>query len=194
MGVLRGHVLLAVGAVLVAGLALYLFVQVRATPTAVASVTKSADVRRDPDPAEPAADTDAKWTAKNDKPAAKRSPLERPSPFKAVNDAKSDPEVPPPSIDDGRKADPKADAILDEVNRAYDHGEYDEAKTQALKQLGGELEPAEKTRMLRVVVSSSCILGDGADAQKYYAQLPQRDKNQMKVRCERYGVSFTDAP
>ncbi len=59
----------------------------------------------------------------------------------------------------------------------------------ALKVLAKE--PAN-VRMLRIVVSSSCIEGSAADAQKHYLSLPVSDREQMKVRCERYGVTFND--
>ena len=64
----------------------------------------------------------------------------------------------------------------------------DEARNLALKLL--ERQPGT-TRMLRVVVSSSCILGDGETAQKYWTQLPEFDRGQMTTRCERFGVTFT---
>jgi hypothetical protein len=83
---------------------------------------------------------------------------------------------------------PDLDAAMLEANKLYDRHNYDEARNLALKLL--ERQPGT-TRMLRVVVSSSCILGDGETAQKYWTQLPEFDRGQMTTRCERFGVTFT---
>jgi hypothetical protein len=83
---------------------------------------------------------------------------------------------------------PDFDSAMLEANKLYDRHNYEEARTLALKLL--EREPGT-VRMLRVVVSSSCILGDGDTAQKYWTQLPEFDRTQMTARCERFGVTFT---
>jgi hypothetical protein len=83
---------------------------------------------------------------------------------------------------------PDYDAAMLEANKLYDRHNYEEARTLALKLL--EREPGT-VRMLRVVVSSSCILGDGETAQKYWTSLPDFDRAQMATRCERFGVTFT---
>jgi hypothetical protein len=44
--------------------------------------------------------------------------------------------------------------------------------------------------MLRIMVSASCIDGDGATALASFAKLPAPDQAQMRVRCARYGVAF----
>ena len=49
-------------------------------------------------------------------------------------------------------------------------------------------------RMLRIMVSASCIDGDAQAAQAHYARLPAPDQAQMRTRCARYGVSFPDKP
>lgn len=83
---------------------------------------------------------------------------------------------------------PDFDAAMLEANKLYDRHNYEEARNLALKLL--ERQPGT-VRMLRVVVSSSCILGDGETAQKYWTQLPDFDRGQMTTRCERFGVTFT---
>lgn len=83
---------------------------------------------------------------------------------------------------------PDFDSAMLEANKLYDKHNYDEARNLAIKLL--ERQPGT-VRMLRVVVSSSCILGDGETAQKYWAQLPDFDRGQMTTRCERFGVTFT---
>ena len=84
---------------------------------------------------------------------------------------------------------PKLDAIMGEANRAYDQGDFEEAKQIAQKVL--DRSPGN-VRMLRIVVSSECIAGDSAEAQKYFAQLPVADRAQMRTRCDRYGVTLKD--
>lgn len=82
---------------------------------------------------------------------------------------------------------PDFDAAMLEANKLYDRHNYEEARTLALKLL--ERQPGT-VRMLRVVVSSSCILGDGETAQRFWGQLPEFDRGQMTTRCERFGVTF----
>lgn len=83
---------------------------------------------------------------------------------------------------------PDFDAAMLEANKLYDRHNYEDARQLALKLL--ERQPGT-VRMMRVVVSSSCILGDGETAQKYWTQLPDFDRSQMTTRCERFGVTFT---
>lgn len=83
---------------------------------------------------------------------------------------------------------PDFDAAMLQANKLYDRHSYDEARQLALKLL--DRQPGT-VRMLRVVVSSSCILGDAEMAQKYWLQLPGFDRGQMATRCERFGVTFT---
>ena len=84
---------------------------------------------------------------------------------------------------------PKMDAIMGEANRAYDAGDFEEAKQIAQKVLRSS---PGNVRMLRIIVSSECIAGDSAEAQKYFTQLPVEDRAQMRTRCDRYGVTLKD--
>ncbi len=84
---------------------------------------------------------------------------------------------------------PKLDAIMGEANRAYDQGDFDEAKQIAVKVL--DRAPGN-VRMMRIIVSAECIAGDAAEAQKYFAKLPVEDRAQMRTRCDRYGVTLKD--
>lgn len=103
----------------------------------------------------------------------------------------TDPPVPGVEIEPGAatvmKANPKLDAVMSEANKAYDRGDFDDAKAIALKVLA---KTPNNVRMLRILVSSDCILGDNAEAQKHYQLLPPGDRAQMRTRCERYGVTF----
>jgi hypothetical protein len=92
-------------------------------------------------------------------------------------------------VTSGSAANPKLDAIMDQANKAYDRGEYEDAKAIA----GKVLAKLPKTvRMLRIMVSSACFEGDSALAQEWYAQLPKPDRLQMKQRCDRNGVTLTE--
>lgn len=84
-----------------------------------------------------------------------------------------------------------ADAMSarEEANRLYDRQDYEGAIATAekvLSQAPGDI------RMLRVVVSSSCQMGDADKAKKYWTQLPEHDKNQMSRRCQRFGITFAE--
>jgi hypothetical protein len=76
---------------------------------------------------------------------------------------------------------------MTEANKAYDSAYYDEARAIASRVLARY---PTNVRMLRVMVSASCIDGDGAVAQTYYSKLPASDQEQMKVRCARYGIAL----
>jgi hypothetical protein len=76
---------------------------------------------------------------------------------------------------------------MDAANKLYDKAEYEGAMEAALEIL--ETNP-KIVRMLRIVVSASCIMGEEERAKKYYEDLPPRDQRQMARRCKRYGVEF----
>jgi hypothetical protein len=78
---------------------------------------------------------------------------------------------------------------MDEVNRLYDRSDYDGAQQGALRVL--ERMPGN-VRMLRVVVSSACMMGEPDKAQKYWLELPAHDRAQMTTRCARFGVAFKE--
>jgi hypothetical protein len=84
----------------------------------------------------------------------------------------------------------KREADMIEANKAYDRGDTDEAREIAKRIV--DAEPGN-IRMLRILVSTSCLDGDAAAAKQYYATLPKGDQAQMQTRCARYGVNFTDA-
>jgi hypothetical protein len=94
-----------------------------------------------------------------------------------------------PIAEELAKPNPKLDSVMAEANKAYDHGDFDEAKGIALKVLAKD---PNNVRMLRIAVSAACIDGDSTEAQKHFASLPGPDREAMKIRCGRYGVNFTD--
>jgi len=77
--------------------------------------------------------------------------------------------------------------VIGEAIRLYDGGEYESARTQAIQAL--EQDPANQ-RMLRIVTSTSCILGDVDQARAHYERLTLVGQRQMARRCSRYGVEL----
>jgi hypothetical protein len=184
------YVLLISGAVLVLGVSLYLFFEVRARPAQAHGAERAAAHGADEpakavgeDGARPSAVTPARTPPASGEAAG-------PRPGAGAGSVVRE----PPRGPDGAPQDPapyKIDAAMAEANKAYDRGELDEAKTLAqrvLKSWPGNV------RMLRIVVSASCISGDAAEAQAAYAQLPNPDREQMRTRCARYGFTFTEPP
>ncbi|MBP9085951.1 MAG: hypothetical protein KBG15_07515 [Kofleriaceae bacterium] len=101
-----------------------------------------------------------------------------------------------PSIDVLRLGDndPRltASAAFDEANRAYDRGDFENARAMANKLL---TKNPGNVRLMRIVVSSGCMTGDTSEqVAATYRQLPPNDREQMRVRCERYNVHFNDSP
>jgi hypothetical protein len=186
---------LPIGAVLVLGLGVYLFVEVRAQPA-------PPNITRKPQP-EAMAENEALATPAPPAPAPPvtvtpqaggprrvfRDPsmtaiAVAPAPSAprevAIGSAASD-------TDAALLVGPKLDAVMDEANKAYDRGDFEDAKQVAARVLA---KFPGNVRMLRVMVSASCIDGDAAVAQAHYPKLPPGDQEQMKVRCARYGVAF----
>ena len=77
--------------------------------------------------------------------------------------------------------------VIGEAIRLYDSGEYESARSQAIQAL--EQDPANQ-RMLRIVTSTSCILGDVDQARAHYERLTPVGQRQMARRCSRYGVEL----
>ncbi|MBC7978295.1 MAG: hypothetical protein H7138_25195 [Myxococcales bacterium] len=101
----------------------------------------------------------------------------------------ADPSVEAPATPSSPPAGPKLETAMAEANKAYDRGDFDEAKSLAGRLLLGD---PTNVRMLRIMVSASCLDGDTTVAQAHYAKLPPPDQEQMKVRCARYGITFPD--
>lgn len=175
------HAVLTVAGLAVLGLGIYLFVEVRAAP-ATAEVISHAPASPPHVERAPADEPDehAAPPSRSPRREARIAPPARELPTAGAP-------VPPPKID--HTVDIDKVATMDEANKAYDHGDLDEAQAIALKVLNTD---PNNIRMLRIMVSSSCILGDSALAQQHYLSLPPADRAQMRTRCERYGVSFNE--
>jgi hypothetical protein len=180
---------MAAGAVLVLGVSVYLFFAVRAP--AAPGVGPAIAARGAGEPPKEPERSDPAETARPSRVPPMRTPPaggEPPGPRAPGSAVVRE----PPRGPDGTPEDPapyKLDAVMAEANKAYDRGDLDEARSIARKVLATS---PRNVRMLRIVVSTSCIMGDNAEAQEAFLQLPQFDREQMKTRCARHGVSFTE--
>jgi hypothetical protein len=179
------HIVLAAGAVLVLGMTIYLVREVGRAPAEAQIVRAPAAARQAPSPGSgPRAAAPPRAVVPE---PARRSPeddraeVTQPTPAPVIQD-----DVLPATI---TKPDAKLDAIMGEANKAYDRGDFDEAKAIAQRVLA---KAPSNVRMLRILVSSDCITGDNAEAQKNFLLLPIGDRAQMRTRCERYGVTFPE--
>jgi hypothetical protein len=179
---------------LVLGVGVYLFVEVRAQPAVQIDRTS-----RPSHPAPIAQQTAAVAPMSvQDEPRPASGPA-RPAASRSAAPGIASASVPAPTVtgsaaaagQDDLEAGPALDAVMGEANKAYDRGELEDAKTIAGRVLARY---PTNIRMLRVMVSASCIDGDTQVAMMHYAQLPAIDQEQMRVRCARYGVSFPDRP
>jgi hypothetical protein len=192
------HAALSIGAALVLGLGVYLFVEVRAQPSPGAGPARAA----------PGVERAAPPVPANPPAAARVEPQTRAVAAPPVAPPLAAPAAPPPGSSpapslagsDGPLAaldapgpieGPRLEAVMAEANKAYDHGEYDDAKSIASRLLARQ---PGNVRMLRIMVSASCLDGDAPAAQASYARLPPADQAQMRIRCARYGVAFADKP
>ena len=177
--------MLPIAAVLVLGLGVYLFVEVRAEPAPPEPVMGRASRASAPPVRTPQAPP-------ADEPAA--APRVQPPQQAAPRAPAAAPTTPTPTLvvtDEPPPVGAKLDAAMAEANRAYDRGDFDEAKAAAGRLLASD---PNNVRMLRIMVSASCLDGDAAVAQTHYARLPPGDQEQMKQRCARYGITFPDKP
>ncbi|MCB9561744.1 MAG: hypothetical protein H6709_16625 [Kofleriaceae bacterium] len=186
----------AVAGTLTLGALILLMLDVRAAPAAP-NQAKIADARarhkRTAVAPTPPADP---WSTARREADTSPPPVTRPRP--AVEPTVT-PRAPAPSLPRATTAvtgtnldaDPRLDMATakDEANRLYDRQDFEGAMNLAMKVLANE--PGD-IRMLRVMVSAGCQMGDADKAKQFWVQLPEHDKNQMARRCQRFGVTFTD--
>jgi hypothetical protein len=179
------HIALVVCSVVVLAAGVYLFMEVNSTPA-------TADVSHDKVRPAPPADDERPGKEPDTvaaRPVSSVPRREMPAPTPPTTSTEPAPALTDNVVDELAKPNPKLDAVMSEANKAYDRGEFDEAKSIALKVLAKD---PTSVRMMRIVVSSACIDGDSVEAQKHYLNLPAPDREQMKVRCGRYGISFNE--
>lgn len=173
------RVVLPLAAVIVLGLGVYLFIAVRAQPVEPAVIAaRPAATRAEPPPA--ADDAPGPAAVREATPPREAAPPREATPPPAAPTASA---APAPS----ELPDAKLDAVMAEANKAYDRGDYDDAKIIAGRVLRDQ---PSNVRMLRIMVSASCQDGDVAVAQAHYVKLPPGDQAQMRTRCARFGVQL----
>jgi hypothetical protein len=179
--------MLPIAAVLVLGMGVYLFVEVRAEPAPPEPVMGRASRPSAPPARAPQA------TPVDEPVPAPRTPTPTAAPSPAPQQAVPRGPAAPTLVvsDEPPPVGAKLDAAMAEANRAYDRGDFDEAKAAASRLLASD---PNNVRMLRVMVSASCVDGDTTVAQTHYARLPPGDQEQMKTRCARYGITFPEKP
>jgi hypothetical protein len=125
---------------------------------------------------------------RDDEPAEPERPAD-PSPAPTLSPTFVDRSAPRPQVTiAGRDQKKSVEVRMDKVNGAYDRGNYLDAHEAALEVL--EDQP-RNVRMLRVAVSTSCILGEVDRASELYERLPPGDQADMAKRCgEQYGIQL----
>ena len=166
----------------------YLFIQVRATPAEAQAVAT-----RTPSSRPPAASTDSPPTVAvaADKKQVVASAEPTPPVPGSTRTLWDGPKIERTAEGDDTKVNLKVDSMMELANKAYDSQDFDQAIAIAGKVLTKE---PNNVRMLRIMVSANCIQGDNALAQQHYEKLPKFDREQMKSRCDRYGVVFKEPP
>jgi hypothetical protein len=177
---------LSAAAIAVAGMAVYLFVQVKASPaqaqeatTTTARPSHAPERSVTPPPVAPTPTPAPTRVTATPAPTPVAQAGRPPAPEVAVVDEPS------------QRPNLKLDSMMELANKAYDSQDFDQATAIAGKVLSKD---PTNVRMLRIMVSSNCIAGDSVVAQQHYERLPKFDREQMKARCDRYGVSFKDPP
>jgi hypothetical protein len=91
------------------------------------------------------------------------------------------------SAGDGPAEDPDQRDRAAQASRFYDRGDYESAQKTALEVLAQQ---PNNIRMLRIVVSTACALGDPDLARSYNAKLPGSHQRSMQTRCTKFGVTL----
>jgi len=177
------HAVLTAAGVAVLCLGIYLFLEVRASPATAEVPAKRATATRTEESTPTSSDEGEA------RPAPRREARIPQRNVAASGTADTPPPQAPADSTDARLVNLDKDGTMAEANKAYDRGDFDEAQVIAEKVLKDD---PKNVRMLRILVSSACIQGDSVAAQKHYLQLPTIDREQMRTRCGRYGVSFNE--
>lgn len=178
---------LIAAAVAVMAMGVYLFIQVKASPAEAQSTATTPPAPTRPAPVEPAPPpAPQQVTATQPKPVP---PSNSPPPVR-VGNATVEPAAMAAPAEEGQRANPRFDSMMELANKAYDTQDFDQAIAIAGKVLAKD---PSNVRMLRIMVSANCIGGDAGVAQQYYEKLPKGiDREQMKTRCDRYQVTLKD--
>jgi hypothetical protein len=185
--VLARVVVIALGAVLLL-LTVALFVQVGAGPRQHAGDLGSASAAA---PTAPSSSEGAGPSAVADSSGSAPAPADSapiPPAARAIG-GRFDPTSNDPYLNSPAAAAMAASLQFDEANKLYDRRDYEEARTLALHLLR---QHDTSVRMRRIVVATSCIMGDQDLAQQHYLFLPAKDRGDMRERCTPYGLTFRE--
>jgi hypothetical protein len=117
-------------------------------------------------------------------PVPAPSSLERPS----LRGVAERPALRPMAVAPGASEPGGSRERLNRANKLYDHADYEGARDAALEILADQ---PQNVRMLRIVISTSCIMGDEQAAQAHFDRLEHaRDRRHMRTRCSRFGVEL----
>jgi hypothetical protein len=181
---------LAAAAVLILGGGLYLFLQVTSDPATAASTVATRDDRPDPRVEPPPQEPGKGPMFRPPRTGSATIEPVQPKIDRTGSTASTGTSGQAPALETGDEVpspDVDLDAAMDEANKLYNDSDYEGATRQALRVLG---KSPGNVRMLRVVVSSGCMMGDVDQATKYYDQLPPSDQSDMARRCERFEIHF----
>jgi hypothetical protein len=178
---------LIAGGIAILAIAVYLFIEVRATPAQAGPDQVVASRTPQPTPAQPqSSDVVAKPNIHLSRPVPSTPTPIAPTPAPTLGTDPAPVREEPP---EEQKANLKLDNLMEVANKAYDRQDFEEATAIAGKVLSKD---PNNVRMLRIMVSANCIGGDSAIAQTHYERLPKFDREQMRTRCDRYGVTFKE--
>lgn len=175
------------------GMGLYLFLAVRAQPVLPTAARAAARAELPPVEAQHNAASAAPAGSARPAPAPTSAPAALAAPARSVLPPVPTMAARPPTADAGvaepPPIGPKLDEAMAEANKSYDRGDLEDAKVIAARLLQAY---PNNVRMLRIMVSASCIDGDTVVAETYFARLPPSDQAQMRTRCARYGIALPE--
>jgi hypothetical protein len=99
---------------------------------------------------------------------------------------------PPPVVEPSVDAPPPVDAgsrveRMEEAAMLYDRMDLEGAVAVAATVLAEE---PDNVRMLRIVVSARCLMGQAEPAREHWKRLPPADQKQMTARCARFKITL----
>jgi hypothetical protein len=83
--------------------------------------------------------------------------------------------------------DPEQNDKMAAATASYDSGDYQAAHEKALEILEGS---PRNIKMLRIAVSTSCMFGEIDRARELNARLPKAQQEQMRKRCKKNGADL----
>ena len=174
---------MTVAGALVAGGLAYMLYSLSSSEAKPAKSQPAKSVAKDPEPAA----TRIKRRLPQPKPPEQEAPEPPPEPEKPFAVIEERPDIRVEGIDNERDLAEVLEAVT-ETHVLYDKSDYAGAIAKAKSVL--ERQP-KNTRMLRIVVSSSCIIGDEDTARDYYAKMyTDTDRKHVETVCAQHKVEL----